>query len=568
MASSLSADSGKAGGVQLIFGSDIPLAKSTNNRIEYTGVNGTTELDQPTTVYRDQDTDNSPFIDFDYEFNRLLRLSRVFAASGAKEDEGQSAGVVVKDDGDQNHLEYDVSKAAITYPMRITKLSTNATSKVTTALPGAEFAVDKQQADGSYVPVQENGKKVTVTTGDDGSARYAATSPGTYAFIEIKAPDGYTNDPRPHTVNASNRDATYIKMSAATAMGTSANNTASNIVIKGIDANSDDPKETDTNPGPIIINVDCSDYDITKPYKFPNLTVEDSAGKAIDDINSRVLWNFYNVPSVSPDKVASAGLLSGLPDEFKSGKVLVLGNDTLPGTVIAPEANVVLNTAKLAGMIAANNVAMMNTSSERIPLDFPLFDAANDIQVSNLSYADTTKSLEAEKTWQSLPGYTPTANYPDVEFTLLARVKGGDSKWTKIEATKQTVGHSGQSWTATYPRLPVYAPDTTDAGDPPDKGADLIDKWVTNYYDPYLAGDTAEQAWLSSLKGDKDHKMEYSILESHSQSENSQFPYLDTYLPTVSFEDNKISIKNQQYGLEIEKYAQDDGFTMQVQQIS
>lgn len=509
----------------IVFGPDVKLTDNHQpdriqvNNSDVTGM-------QASTVIRQVTKDPTTYLDFASEFGRLTNLSATFAAQaqtrGAVEDTAAS---------DSNHRVYDVTGAKPSYPIVVNKAG-----DAGEGLAGVAF--DLYNNDGTRY-LDAAGKPVVLKTDDYGQARYAMPQPGTYQVKEVQAPSGYQLDTAMHQVKANQADAIYLNMTAATALG--ASGSLSQLIIKGIST-----AATTDNAGTVIINVDCSDYSLDKTYSFPNVILEDANGKQLDNeaADSRVIWNYYNVPAASKMPADPTGQFGD--------HVLKIGNDIIAGTILAPTANVVL-TAHLHGMIAANSVDMNNNSSVRMPLTMRLFNGGNDITVANTKLTQEYTDFTVTKKWAPLAKYLApyTDHYPDLQLTLTA-----NGIATNVKLPLTTHGSSG---TAVFAHLPVYEPKANAALNL--SKTRLLQDWVAWKYSPYLITDLAEERQLSALDADPSKPIKYSVTETlGASSVVATNTFIGQLTDTVNTNNQQsASLTNRQYGLQVQKFGTDSG---------
>lgn len=561
------------GKAEVIFGPDVNVSLSNgDNRLSINGViSGDSFMPNAGYPIVEKAASDTSYLDFPAEFTHLKHLSKEFSAN--KTSAGVYKEITVTDEKtntttttkvpadstevstttnqagvktDDNHTTFNVGDAVPTYPIQLTKVGSDGQ-----LLADVQFKLF--DADGNPVKDSSN-NQVILTTGADGQARYNVASPGKYQVQEVSAPKGYTLDSSMHTITAAKRDATYINLDAATALGDSG--TKSQLIIKGVATNS---KGTDGNPGPIIINVDCANYSIEHDYAFPDIILEDASGQPFDEANEdkRVIWNFYGVPE-------NTGDLANAPSGF-SGPLLNVGNDIIRGTILAPEANVILNSSKLYGMIAANQVDMANTSSMREPLDFPLFTGDNDIIVPNNTVSDTTTTWNIKKVWESLSEYKQEASdYPDIKATLNATDKD-ERDVSAMTATLSGDPTAKTPWQYQFTRLPAYGPAQKLDAMPSDCNiSDLLKSWVTWYQSPKTAFADATNAqkvadgtWFKQIGANSDDPITYSVTEDPLPATSDNVTGLDAYQAQSKTDGTTTTLTNTQFGVSVQKFATD-----------
>ncbi|KRN24423.1 von Willebrand factor domain-containing protein [Lacticaseibacillus camelliae DSM 22697 = JCM 13995] len=366
-----------------------------------------------------QDTDAAPYIDFKTEFDRLRAVSALFANKGKTYQKTND-----------NLLSIDLSDdslQSVPYPLRLTKQAEDGA-----LLPGAVYRLvdsagkplDSSQDDLWVNDANKTSDPTKFLTDKQGQINVSVSKAGTYSFVETTAPAGYRVDSEPKKVETGSiPDATYVNLSwkQLYAVGGEA---ASHIDFTGRDFHAADAT-------PLIIDVDFTGYDPSQidSGRAGNISLQGLTGDDLKDSSkAKVLWNFYGYPKDA---------------------TIPIGNDDFLGTILAPDANITVNTGgHVYGSIIAKSVKTGDTS-HRWDLNFQSTPG------SNVVATDTkipTTSLTIQKKWKSL---TDADAAGEAGFQLYQHQDGHEGKAYGDVVTLTGKLQDPASWKHTIGDLPM-----------------------------------------------------------------------------------------------------------------
>ncbi|WP_179393913.1 prealbumin-like fold domain-containing protein [Lacticaseibacillus absianus] len=372
----------------------------------------------PTSIYRE--AAGVQYIDFDAEYAKLAQVSALFAGKGQT--------VEKTTDNDLTINVRALRTASVRYPLRLTKVNdageplAGATFKLVAADQSTAVATDEL-----YDATDHHPQTNAFTTDAAGRIDLSVAQAGTYYFVETEAPSGYVQDATPQRVTTGQTpDAVYVRLSWQQLYGYG-DEARSKINFTGFDF--DDPAAA-----PLIVDVDFTGFDpsaVTALGNAGNITFDGlSAADTSDYAKAKILWNFYHYPT---------------------GTTIPIANDTFYGTILAPAANLDIESAHVYGSIIGRTVKITNSDNKRWDLNFKAYSGDNDITV--VDHALPTTTVTAAKVWQPLVDVATAEGTATLALHQQDTASGTDT----VVATRTLSGalNDPEAWTTTFTALPA-----------------------------------------------------------------------------------------------------------------
>ncbi|MFD1430872.1 SpaA isopeptide-forming pilin-related protein [Lacticaseibacillus mingshuiensis] len=414
---------------QVVVGADTTVGLASQNQGETTLTLDGKKMDALHIGDVSQESADQPFIDLDQTFQQLETVSNLFAGKGKTYQKTNDNELDIDVDP-----EADNSQWPLMYPLQLTKVDENG-QPITS---GVKFQLVQKDDDGQLTPVDIS--KVTVfdsqnnrldknvlTTDKNGQLNISVSAPGTYYFVELPR-DQQAADYN-YAVNAAPSDefttgvmpdAAYVNLTWEQLAGEKGE-AKSAINFSGINFD-------DSNSRPIIINVDFSNYDGSKisAGDAGNISFEGLTDADLKDFNrAKILWNFYG---------------------YKDGQTISICNDTFYGSILAPDANLVVQSAHVFGSIIGRTVAVSGDTNHRWDLNFSAYTGENTGTVENTQFAQAT----VKKVWH----LGDPADQQNAEATVqLYQVADGTSQTKDQPVGDPVTLNAANDFTATFTKL-------------------------------------------------------------------------------------------------------------------